>query len=209
MASPVAFKRLREDESQVPDAAMLQFWGGHESQVASSHQEEQVVSEPSTENVDEKSPKFVSFLELTGAKLKRIAELDDDNDLQLDTKLDIKELLVSPILVVRSESSALYLTGDIDRSKRMIALMDPNKRYQVILTDSQLKTTLDNSKIKSKPKLTGPLNTPKKAKQPYSKPKISKGEIARAEAAALGISPAALRKRKSRARLRASSHEAR
>lgn len=132
---------------------------------------------------------------------KQLHELLDDNahaktgnealdNLDLETHLAIR-----PVLLLIGEPP--MITGDTETSMRQIRRMNLESSYPVIWVKQPV--FFDAFEVHEKPPIASQV---KESESRPPKIRLSKGDISRIEAEQLGISPAALRKRKSRERMK-------
>lgn len=127
------------------------------------------------------------------ASEKKSSESVDNFD--LDTLL-----ILRPILIVGGDNP--MITGDVQSSVRHIRRMNLESSYPVILVKKPV--VCDELVLQMTPVKKAQLQSSQS--QP-SRNRLTKGDISRLEAEKLGISPAALRQRKHRERLKSLTHE--
>jgi hypothetical protein len=106
-----------------------------------------------------------------------------------------QDVLLHPILLINEELP--HLTGDIVRSKYLIQRMQADVLFPVIWVTAPVEISLQ-----FEPKKTQNPRAGQVANALQSERHLSKGELEMLQAKELGITPAALRKRRSRARAR-------
>lgn len=137
-------------------------------------------------------PKVERTSTFTGDELRQLFNIEYCESIDIGALL--YETIINPILIIDNKHPSL--TGDIARSKELISKLNPEIAYPVLWVSSSVLA----------PKPPQRLQKPASKKTPVINkyaPKMSKGDLERQEAAALGISAAALRKRRSRAKAKA------
>ncbi|MEK6789850.1 MAG: hypothetical protein AABY68_12960 [Pseudomonadota bacterium] len=181
----------------MPNEHLVDLWAGTKKSDDSSktYSDEESVVQP-TENPPVQD--FQGAELVTGSYLKSLLIEDtQETDCGLEPAGNLSDIvLLRPVLLVKQPDPVI--TGDISYSTLLIRRLNPELLYPVIWVSRAVKAAQDKKaptpKKTSKPIKTSQLSIPNNA--------LSKGEIAQREAESLGISRAALRKRKSRERSR-------
>ncbi len=151
----------------------------------------------------ERSPTIEGVGLMTGMQLHSLIEEQDYKNIGIEVvdNIDLDTaLIVRPILLVAGDQQRV--TGDIRSSIRHIRRMNLESSYPVIWVNMPVicvesdvpKTPIFDDQVKASQSQTHIT-------------RLTKGDISRIEAETLGISPAALRKRKSRERLKSQAYE--
>ena len=202
MNAQVAYKKIGIRYRAVSNEHLADLWGSTNNNDDSSRaflakeSVAQPIENPPVEN-------FQGAELVTGSFLKSLLDEDlDEADCGLGSEDNLFDIvLLRPVLLVKQP--APVITGDISYSTLLIRRLHPERLYPVIWVSRAVKNALDK-KAPAPKKISKPIQT---SQPSIPNNALSKGELARREADSLGISPAALRKRKSRERLRMLAHE--
>lgn len=195
---PVAFKSLRQrDTAQDQSIALMwrsNFADESELKAVADFEPPKSNAYKNSELLIDSSPTFDSITILTGHELMQLAGLNDANIIAARNDYELQHTLLSqPILLAKEKP--IVLTGNIAHAKRLISQMQRDKIYPALMVTKRINLSPAYEPAKPQRKATIKRKAPNKTNQK----KILKGEIERQEAAKLGISAAALRKRRSRA----------
>ncbi|MFQ3217395.1 hypothetical protein [Paraperlucidibaca sp.] len=202
MDAQAAFQKITIQSRSMPTDRLAESWlafNKSDDCLITHSAEETFIQPPDNPSIqDFQGVEFVSGNYLKSLLVKDINELDAESN-PVGNLSDI--VLMRPILLVKQPSPVI--TGDISHSTLLIRKLHPKHLYPVIWVSRSVSNV--PVKIVPYPKKT---SKPIKASQlPIPEKAPSKGDISRSEAESLGISPAALRKRKSRERLRRLANE--
>ena len=202
MDAQAAFQKIAIQSRSMPTDRLAESWLGFNKSddCLIAHSAEETFLQPA-DNPPIQDFQGVEFV--SGNYLKSLLIEDiDEADCELEPAGNLSDIvLLRPILLVKQPNPVI--TGDIRHSTLLIRKLNPECLYPVVWVNRLVSNITVESTAKSQK-----TSKPTKASQsPTSKKVLSKGDISRREAEALGISPAALRKRKSRERLRRLANE--
>ncbi|MFD0949115.1 hypothetical protein ACFQ0F_01675 [Paraperlucidibaca wandonensis] len=202
MDAQAAFQKIAIQSRSMPTDRLAESWLGFSKSddcLITYSAEEAFIQPPDNPPIqDLQGVEFVS-----GNYLKSLLVEDiDEADCELEPAGNLSDIvLLRPILLVKQPNPVI--TGDIRHSTLLIRKLNPERLYPVVWVNRLVSNITVESTAKSQK-----ASKPTKASQlPIPKKALSKGDISRREAESLGISPAALRKRKSRERLRRLANE--
>jgi hypothetical protein len=182
MQHQVAIRRLLPD--QPPSDTTVSWWRSCALDAD---------ADPALSVAVEQGPKILSLDVISGYALQRILGIDCVH--VEGESIRAQDVLLHPILLINEELP--HLTGDIVRSKYLIQRMQADVLFPVIWVTAPVEISLQ-----FEPKKTQNPRAGQVANALQSERHLSKGELEMLQAKELGITPAALRKRRSRARAR-------
>lgn len=200
-AAKVAYQtiNIRSHNSYRQD--LVQLWSNPTAQLPDKADSAEKIS-TKAQNI-EQAPRIETVSQMTGNQLRSLIGGAEHTSLCSENfdNLDLETLLLlCPILLVDGDPPSL--TGNIHLSIRNILRMNFNAYYQVLWVSKGV--VCDEFVIPKTPSFEVQV---KASELQTHKNRLTKGDISRKEAEMLGISPAALRKRKSRERLRSLTNE--
>ena len=202
MDAQAAFQKIAIQSRSIPTDRLAESWLGlnkSDDCLITHSTEETFIQPPDNPPIqDFQGVEIVSGNYLKSLLVEDINELDAESS-PVGNLSDI--VLMRPILLVNQPHP--IITGDISHSTLLIRKLHPERLYPVIWVNR----IVSNIPVESTAKSQKTSKATKASQSPIPKKGLSKGDISRREAEAFGISPAALRKRKSRERLRRLANE--
>lgn len=184
----VAIRRLFPDQS--PSDTTVSWWRGCPLEADA----DQALSVAVEQMPDvEQGQQVLSLDAISGYALQRLLGIDCVH--VGGEAIRAQDVLLHPILLINAESPDL--TGDIVRSKYLIQRMQADVSYPVIWVTAPVDILLQFEPKKTQNPRAGQAANALQSERP-----LSKGELEMLQAKELGITPAALRKRRSRAKAR-------